>query len=94
MKAFNTVMKVLAALVTVAGVVYVVATYGDKLVAWAKKLLKRSAPECECECEDCDCEGCEECETCECECGCQEAAEAEEEATEETVTAEETDFVG
>ena len=39
MKAINTIAKVLTALAAVAGVVYVIATYGDKIVAWAKKLL-------------------------------------------------------
>lgn len=46
MKAVNTVMKVLAALAAVAGTVYLVATYGDKIVAWAKNILK-SLPCCE-----------------------------------------------
>lgn len=45
MKAFNTIMKVLAALAAVAGAVYVVATYGDKIVAWAKKLWA-TLPQC------------------------------------------------
>ena len=35
----KTVLKILAALVAIAGAVYVVATYGDKIVAWAKKLV-------------------------------------------------------
>lgn len=42
MKAFWTVMKVLAVLAAIAGVIYVIATYGDKMVAWARKVLKRS----------------------------------------------------
>lgn len=42
MKAFWTVMKILAILAAIAGVIYVVATYGDKIVAWARKVLKRS----------------------------------------------------
>lgn len=45
MKAFNTIMKILAALAAVAGAVYVVATYGDKIVAWAKKLWA-TLPQC------------------------------------------------
>ena len=78
MKTVNTIVKVLAALAAVVGAVYVIATYGDKIVAWAKKLLK-SCP-CTCDVEDCaDCE-------CECECQCEEAAEevAEEAPVEET----------
>ena len=43
-------MKILAALAAVVGVVYVVATYGDKIVAWAKNLLA-SCPCCNSECE-------------------------------------------
>lgn len=39
MKTFNTVMKVLAALAAVAGVIYVVAAFGDKIVAWAKRVI-------------------------------------------------------
>ena len=38
MKVFNTIAKIVAALAAVAGAVYVVATYGDQIVAWAKKL--------------------------------------------------------
>lgn len=41
MKVFATVMKVLAALAVIAGIVYVVATYGDKIVAWAKGLMAK-----------------------------------------------------
>ncbi len=63
MKVVATILKILAALAAIAGVVYVIATYGDKIVAWAKKILSRS---CQCECE-CDEEGC---------CCCEEAAEA------------------
>ena len=67
MKIFGMIVKVVAALAAVAGIVYVVATYGDKIVAWAKKLLGKC-----CCCGDCECAGCEcndngEC-TCECEC--------------------------
>lgn len=75
MKTFTLIAKIVAALAAVAGIVYVVATYGDKIVAWAKKLLGKSCCNdcCEdCACADCDCneEGvcvCEgECEDCEC----------------------------
>ena len=47
MKAFNVIVKVLAALAAVAGAVYVVATYGDQIVAWAKKIFA-SLPKCPC----------------------------------------------
>lgn len=45
MKALNTILKIVAALAAVAGAIYVVATYGDKIVAWAKKLWS-SLPQC------------------------------------------------
>lgn len=46
----KTALKVLTALAAIAGAVYVVATYGDKIVAWAKSILS-SCPFCNCECE-------------------------------------------
>ena len=39
MKAFSVIAKIIGALVLIAGAVYVVATYGDKIVAWAKSIL-------------------------------------------------------
>lgn len=80
MKIFGIVMKVVVALAAVAGAVYLAATYGERVVAWAKKTLSRGECECCCDC-DCDC-------NCECEC-CDEAAE---EVAEEAATAEEVDF--
>ena len=47
MKAFNVIVKILTALAAVAGAVYVVATYGDQIVAWAKKIFA-SLPKCPC----------------------------------------------
>ena len=47
MKAFNVIVKILTALAAVAGAVYVVATYGEQIVAWAKKVLA-SLPKCPC----------------------------------------------
>ena len=41
------VIKILTALAALAGIVYVVATYGDQIVAWAKKVLN-SLPKCPC----------------------------------------------
>ena len=49
----KTAMKILSALAAVVGVVYVIATYGDKIVQWAKNLLA-SCPFCS------DCEVVEE----------------------------------
>ena len=69
MKTFSIIVKVVLALAAIAGVVYVVATYGDKIVAWAKKMLGR----CRSDCDECDCEGCDECCS-DCE-GCDEDAD-------------------
>lgn len=80
----KTVMKLLAALAAVAGAVYVIATYGEQIVAWCKKVMAMLPKcECECECEDCDCE--EPCDDCKCAC---EAAPAEEAAAEEATSEE------
>ena len=89
MKVFNTLVKIVVALAAVAGAVYVAATYGDKIVAWCKKLVSCHCC-CECEC-DCDCEC--ECEDGECcceggECCCEEAP------AEETPAVAEADFEG
>ena len=39
MKFVSAIFKILAALAFVAGIIYLLATYGDKIVAWCKKLL-------------------------------------------------------
>ena len=86
MKVFGIIIKIVVALAAVAGAVYLAATYGDKIVAWAKKVLGS----CKCCCgDDCDCG---------CNCNCDEEVE---EAVEEVaadpatdVVAAETDFEG
>ena len=82
MKVTKLIAKIVVALAAVAGAVYVIATDGNQIVAWCKKVLA-SLPCCkdECECECC-CDG--ECE-CEEECCCEEAAEEVAEAVEEIV---------
>lgn len=48
MKVFANVVKILTALAAVAGAVYVIATYGEQIVAWAKKVLASfPCPKCE-----------------------------------------------
>ena len=78
MKITATITKILAAIAAIAGAIYLIATYGDKIVAWAKKMLN-----CSCCCdEECCCDGeccCEEGEECCCDC---EEAPAEEAAAE------------
>lgn len=98
MKVFNCVMKIVAALAAVAGAVYVIATYGDKIVAWAKGLMGKCCCCADCECADCECNEdgactCElDCETCECSDCDAEAEEAEEtEAVEEPAAEEVTE---
>ena len=71
MNCFKTVLKILTALAAIAGIIYIIATYGDKIVAWAKELMAKCP--CKCKVDDCKCEG--ECEcNCECKCDCEEAA--------------------
>lgn len=94
MKVWSVIVKIVLALAAVAGAVYVVATYGDRIVAWAKKLLNSCPCCCGCECDcDCDCE-CDECDCeCECDCGC-EAEAAPEAPAEAEAVAEQADFEG
>jgi hypothetical protein len=48
MKIFTNILKVLTALAAIAGAIYVVATYGDQIVAWAKKVwASLPCPKCE-----------------------------------------------
>ena len=42
----KTLMKILTALAAVIGTAYVVATYGDKIVAWAKQLIAKFPSSC------------------------------------------------
>jgi hypothetical protein len=88
MKVVGVIIKIVAALAAVAGIVYIVAVYGDKIVAWFKKLFG-CAP-CDGECETCDCECFEESDVA--------AEEAAEEVVEDTAAEEpvavESDFEG
>lgn len=97
MKIFKLIAKIVVALAAVAGVVYVVATYGDRIVSWARNLLKSCKCSCGCGCDcDCDCEcDCDECD-CECDCDCNCECECCEEvpAEESAVVAEQADFEG
>ncbi len=95
MKVFSTIMKILAALAAVAGLIYVVATYGDKIVAWAKKLLGCCQDAC---CEgECCCDNGECCEVATEDLEDLEAMEPEAQISkteEAAVQAEESDFEG
>ena len=87
MKVFRTVMKIIAALAVVAGLIYVAATYGDKIVAWAKRFWIRLKNFC---CDSVCCCG-DECCCSDEECCCEEEAAPAEEAP---AQAEEADFEG
>lgn len=87
MKIAKLIAKIVVALAAIAGVVYVLATYGNQIVAWCKKLLASLPCACDCDCEcccggECDCD--DEC-CCGEECCCEEAAEEIAEAVEEIV---------
>lgn len=43
MKAFSVILKIVAALNLIAGAIYILATYGEQIVAWCKKFVA-SAP--------------------------------------------------
>ncbi|MBQ4641960.1 MAG: hypothetical protein IJB47_05065 [Oscillospiraceae bacterium] len=67
MKIVGTILKILAALAAIAGAIYVIATYGDRIVAWAKDLMSKYCY-CDC-CGDCCCDG----EDCCCDDCCEDA---------------------
>ena len=70
------IIKILTALATVAGAVYIIATYGEQIVAWAKSIWSKMPK----------CPACEEAEFV--EEVVEEPAEAAEEAIEEAVAEE------
>ena len=69
------IIKILTALATVAGAVYIIATYGEQIVAWCKQIWAKMPK----------CPGCEEAEVVESE---EETAEVTEETAEETAAEE------
>ena len=83
MKTVNTIIKIVTALAAIAGAIYLIATYGDKIVAWAKKLLDS----CPCKC-TCDIEDCADCD-CQADCPCADADDEDIEVEIEEVPAEE-----
>ena len=84
MKAFKIIVKILVALAAIAGVVYVVATYGNQIVAWCKKVL--ASLSCGKDKDAC------ETEVVEAEAAEEEAAAGEEAAVEIVEAVEEADF--
>ena len=73
MKNFALIAKIVTAIAAVVGFAYIIATYGEQIIEWAKKLLK-SCP-CKCTCDDCA--------DCECELVCPADVETEEDEEEE-----------
>ena len=47
MKIVMTIVKILAVLAMIAGAIYLLATYGDKIVAWCKKMLPKKGVKAE-----------------------------------------------
>lgn len=92
MKIAGVIAKILVALAAVAGAVYVIATYGNQIVAWAKKILASFPCACCCEAEEAEVVEAEEAE----EAPVEEAAEevAAEVVAEEAAVAEDADFEG
>ena len=57
MKSTKTIISIIIAVAAIAGIVYVVAAYGDKIVAWSRRLLgKYRCYHCDRDCANCDCE--------------------------------------
>lgn len=106
MKVFKAIVKIAVALAAAAGVVYVVATYGEEIVSRAKKLWSKLTSGCSCCCtmsaafdpEEADTEETETAEESaeEAETTSEPAAPAEEAAPADdtAVTADEADFEG
>ena len=81
MKTWRAILSIVATLAAIAGIVYIAAKYGDKIVAWAKELMNKF-----CCCKKVPFNVDVEAET--------EEADVEELAAEDGVQAEETDFEG
>ena len=80
MKNAALIAKIVTALAAVVGFAYIIATYGEQIIEWARKLLNN----CPCKC------NAEDCADCECELDCP-ADEAAEETATEAVEAEDED---
>ena len=42
MKTWEVILKIVTALLAIAGIIFVIVTYGDKIVAWFKRLFGKS----------------------------------------------------
>ena len=70
MKNAALIAKIVTAVAAIVGAAYLIATYGEQVVAWAKKLLAT----CPCKCDAEDCANC----TCDLECPVEELEAAAE----------------
>ena len=75
MKNFALIAKILTAVAALVGAAYLIATYGEQIIAWAKKLLNA----CPCKCTADDCANCE----CDLDCPAEEEIFADEAPAEE-----------
>ena len=81
MKNAALIAKILTAVAAIVGAAYLVATYGEQVVAWAKKLMAT----CPCRCDAEDCANCE----CDLNCPADEFDAEDDLAAEEVPTADE-----
>ena len=57
MKNFALIAKIVTAIAAVVGFAYIIATYGEQIIEWTKKLLNSCPCKCTCDdCADCECE--------------------------------------
>ena len=77
MKNLALIAKILTAVAAIVGVAYIIATYGEQIIEWAKKLLNA----CPCKCTADDCANCE----CDLDCPAAEEIFADETVTEEVI---------
>ena len=83
MKNVALIVKILTAVAAIVGAAYLVATYGEQVVAWTKKLLAT----CPCKCDAEDCANC----ACDLDCPIDEMELEEDLAAEEVPVVEEID---
>ena len=83
MKNAALIAKIVTALAAVVGFAYIIATYGEQIIEWARKLLNT----CPCKCTAEDCADCE----CELDCPADEVTEADETEAEAEVEDDEDD---
>ena len=84
MKNVALIVKILTAVAAIVGAAYLVATYGEQVVAWTKKMLAT----CPCKCDAEDCANC----ACDLDCPIEDMDLEEDLAAEEVPVVEEIDL--